>query len=71
MCTADVGVFGSFWWDGLEVPIQDFSTVHKCRNFDDVLDYAVDTMLPRYPWEFENRPRPGDEVRSRERGDEM
>ena len=59
MCSSDVGIFGAYWWDGEPVPVQEFSTEHRCRNFDDVLDYALSTQLPKYPWEYKNEPREG------------
>ncbi|KAE9401368.1 hypothetical protein BT96DRAFT_773808, partial [Gymnopus androsaceus JB14] len=40
MCIADVGVITYEWVDGWELPYPDFNTVHQCRNFEKVLDWA-------------------------------
>lgn len=47
MCTADVGVFGQVWVhkDHPE-PFVDFNTEHKCRNFDEIRQWAEDHQLP-------------------------
>lgn len=49
MCSSDVGMFGQRWIqrEGKELnvfPI--FDTVHKCRNFDDILDWAKRNQAP-------------------------
>jgi len=41
MCVADVGVISYDWVSGWEVPFPDFNTWHKCRNFDDILDWTT------------------------------
>ncbi|KAF8812984.1 hypothetical protein BYT27DRAFT_7181937 [Phlegmacium glaucopus] len=41
MCIADVGVISYDWVSGWEVPFPDFNTYHKCRNFDDILDWIT------------------------------
>lgn len=40
MCDADVGVFNYNWVKGRSRPYPNFNTMHKCRNFDDVLTWA-------------------------------
>ncbi|PGH37038.1 hypothetical protein GX50_00021 [[Emmonsia] crescens] len=39
MCTADIGVFGQWWVEGVG-PFVDFNTVHKCRNFEEIRKWA-------------------------------
>jgi hypothetical protein len=47
MCTVDIGVLGQVWWNK-EKPqaYPDFNTVHKCRNFDGVRQWAEDHQAP-------------------------
>jgi len=40
MCNSDVGVITNEWVDGWDLPYPDFNTVHKCRNYEKVLDWA-------------------------------
>ena len=40
MCDADVGLMPMYWVKKHDHPWPDFSTTHKCRNFDDVLDWV-------------------------------
>jgi len=49
MCTADVGLVTYEWVEGFSEPYPDFSTWHKCRNFDKVLDwnYAHGVHIPK------------------------
>ncbi|KAG4439094.1 hypothetical protein IFR05_005436 [Cadophora sp. M221] len=47
MCTADVGVLGQVWWNKDEpVAYPDFNTRHKCRNFDDIRQWAFEHQAP-------------------------
>ena len=64
MCTADYGVLGQ-WWVKDVGPFVDFNTKHKCKNFDDIREWAKrhqvnedeirikfregDTVLPSIP----------------------
>ncbi|OJD11651.1 hypothetical protein AJ78_07621 [Emergomyces pasteurianus Ep9510] len=59
MCTADVGVFGQWWVDGVG-PFVDFNTVHKCRNFDDIRKWAEKHQSSRET--DKPRKRPGDVI---------
>ncbi|KAF9554912.1 hypothetical protein CPC08DRAFT_712486 [Agrocybe pediades] len=40
MCNADVGIISYDWIAGYELPFPDFNTYHKCRNFDNILEWA-------------------------------
>lgn len=47
MCQIDIAVFGQVWTqgrDGLE-PFTDFHTDHKCRNFEDVRQWAEERQI--------------------------
>ena len=69
MCTADVGIFGYYWWKGQDIPLQDFETVHRCRNFNDILDWGIEHQMEGLPWDFSNEPQPGDVVKDPAKGD--
>lgn len=45
-CDADVGVVTYNWVEGKPNPIPNFNTVHKCRNFDAVKDWAHEKQIP-------------------------
>ena len=40
MCQSDIGVFPFKNYDGFEGHWPDFSTLHVCRNFDAIRDWA-------------------------------
>ena len=40
MCDADVGLMPMYWVQNHDHPWPDFSTTHKCRNFDAILDWV-------------------------------
>ena len=43
MCTADTGLFGQMWANTTAMrTFADFSTHHKCKNFDLVRDWAIE-----------------------------
>ncbi|MCJ1235720.1 hypothetical protein MMC14_003691 [Varicellaria rhodocarpa] len=44
MCDADTGVILYNWVKGYPSPYPNFNTRHKCRNFDDVLQWAVENQ---------------------------
>jgi hypothetical protein len=47
MCTVDVGVLGRVWYNkDNPTAFPDFNTVHKCRNFEDVRDWALKHQMP-------------------------
>jgi hypothetical protein len=39
MCTADIGLLGLFWIEGKGAFV-DFNIKHKCKNFDDIRQWA-------------------------------
>lgn len=39
MCNADVGLITFDWVAGFDVPFPNFSTLHKCRNVDEVYEW--------------------------------
>ncbi|KAI3401067.1 hypothetical protein diail_778 [Diaporthe ilicicola] len=47
MCQADVGIVPFYWVKG-QGPSEDFSTTHKCRNFDKIVQWAEDHAEPGY-----------------------
>ncbi|KAF2114793.1 hypothetical protein BDV96DRAFT_660120 [Lophiotrema nucula] len=66
MCTVDVGVLGQVWYQPPSKPPQafvDFNTVHKCRNFDAIRDWAEKHQLPdEPPPDFLEQPKEGDRI---------
>ncbi|GCB21438.1 naringenin,2-oxoglutarate 3-dioxygenase [Aspergillus awamori] len=67
MCTVDVGVLGQVWVhpDHPE-PFVDFNTEHKCRNFEEIRDWAQRNQLPEtVPNDFLQPPKIGDRVFNR------
>lgn len=47
MCTADVGVSCQVCWNREEpVAYPDFNTRHKCRNFEDIRQWAFEHQAP-------------------------
>lgn len=66
MCTVDVGVLGQVWYQPPEAPLQafvDFNTIHKCRNFDAIRQWAEDHQLPEVtPADYLEPPQAGDRI---------
>lgn len=46
MCDADVGVITYSWIKGHYIPHPNFNVQHKCRNFDTVLNWAIEHQAP-------------------------
>ncbi|KAK7954090.1 hypothetical protein PG996_014976 [Apiospora saccharicola] len=48
MCNPDTGVLGQVWYGHPEGPqaFPDFQSRHKCKNFDDIRDWAVALQAP-------------------------
>lgn len=66
MCNIDIGVLGQVWYqppDSEIEPFVDFNTVHTCRNFDAVRDWAEQHQLPtEVPDDFLEGPKEGDRI---------
>ncbi|KAJ4987024.1 tat pathway signal sequence [Stagonosporopsis vannaccii] len=68
MCTVDIGVLGQVWYQPSEKPAQafvDFNTMHTCRNFETIRDWAKEHQLPNAkdtPGDFLEPPRAGDRI---------
>lgn len=68
MCVMDVGVLGQVWYQPPGKPLQafvDFNTVHTCRNFDAIRDWAEKHQLPDVedtPADFLVLPKEGDRI---------
>ena len=45
-CTADVSVLRYNWMRGVDIPIPTARNPRKCRNFDDVMDWAMEHQAP-------------------------
>jgi len=45
MCTGDVGLITFDWVEGRDIPYPDFNTVHKCRDFDSLLEWNHDNVV--------------------------
>ncbi|PTU18998.1 hypothetical protein P175DRAFT_0442924 [Aspergillus ochraceoroseus IBT 24754] len=64
MCTIDIGVLGQVWLHP-ENPsaFVDFNTEHRCRNFEDIREWAEKNQLPEHaPSDFLQPPGEGDRV---------
>lgn len=49
MCTVDTGVLGQVWWNtSAPKPFVDFNTVHQCKNFDAIRQFAEKRQLPEH-----------------------
>ena len=47
MCTVDIGVLGQVWWNkDTPTAFPDFNTQHKCRNFDQIRQWAEEHQAP-------------------------
>lgn len=42
MCDADVSILTYAWVEGEKTPQPNLNVEHKCRNFDDVLEWALE-----------------------------
>ncbi|KAJ4408288.1 hypothetical protein N0V91_003292 [Didymella pomorum] len=66
MCNVDIGVLGQVWYQPPNSPIEpfvDFNTVHTCRNFDAVRDWAEKHQLPKdTPDDYLEGPKEGDRI---------
>lgn len=66
MCNVDIGVLGQVWYQPPEADIEpfvDFNTVHTCRNFEVVRDWAEKHQLPtETPDDFLEGPKEGDRI---------
>ena len=40
MCQPDSGLYVSYWIENRTLPMPDFNTMHRCKNFDAMLDWA-------------------------------
>lgn len=51
MCVPDVGVLGQMWYKTAEMeqpmPFVDFSTEHRCRDFEAVRQWAEERQIPK------------------------
>ncbi|KAL5594743.1 hypothetical protein BROUX41_001657 [Berkeleyomyces rouxiae] len=55
MCNADTGILGQVWYNQSHPkPFPDFNTLHKCKNFDDISDWAVGLQMDK------SKPNPPD-----------
>ena len=45
MCDADVGLIPMYWVKRHDHPYPDFSTYHKCRDFEAVKDWAQENQV--------------------------
>lgn len=64
MCTIDVGVFGQVWlYPDAPEPFVDFNTQHRCRNFEQIREWAEKHQLPEHPpSDFLEPPQLGDRI---------
>lgn len=68
MCVVDVAVLGQVWYQPPGKALQafvDFNTVHTCRNFDAIREWAEKHQLPNQgdtPSDFLALPKAGDRI---------
>ncbi|KAH6633277.1 hypothetical protein C7974DRAFT_375382 [Boeremia exigua] len=66
MCNVDIGVLGQVWYQppNSEIePFVDFNTVHTCRNFEAVRDWAEKRQLPTETADdYLEEPKEGDRI---------
>jgi hypothetical protein len=57
MCNVDTGVLGQRWVDEEEpFGFPDFQTTHKCKNYDDVRNWAEKLQVSSIPWSIVTAP---------------
>ncbi|KAG2148196.1 uncharacterized protein EDB93DRAFT_1226238 [Suillus bovinus] len=64
MCNSDVGIITWYWVEGYSVPSPNFNTLHRCRNFEKIVDWSAEHAIhidesdvPRFP-DTVDLPRP-------------
>jgi len=64
MCQPDTGVLGQVWWNPeFPTPFVDFNTMHKCKNFDAIRQWAEERQIPaQVANDFLQPPKKGDTV---------
>jgi len=64
MCTVDTGLLGQVWWDRSHPKaFVDFNTVHKCKNFDAIRQWAEERQISEtVPNDFLKPPQVGDTI---------
>lgn len=64
MCTLDVGVFGQVWlYPENPEPFVDFNTQHRCRNFEQIRQWAEKHQLPmKVPSDYLQPPKEEDRI---------
>jgi hypothetical protein len=60
MCHADTGVQLHRWVKDNPTPIPNSNTWHKCKNFDNILQWTKDKQLPK--WEGHLEILPGSKI---------
>ncbi|KAL8756448.1 MAG: hypothetical protein Q9199_002930 [Rusavskia elegans] len=48
ICDADVGVITYNWVAVRDAPWPNFNTVHKCRNFDGIVEWSKKNNAPSF-----------------------
>ncbi|KAJ5137880.1 hypothetical protein N7526_004113 [Penicillium atrosanguineum] len=64
MCTVDTGVVGQVWiYPENPKPFVNFNTRQRCKNFDEIREWAEQHQLPEnLPADFLQPPAPGDHI---------
>ena len=58
-CTADVSVITYKWTRGADRPIPTVQNARKCRNYDDVMSWALKHQAPAPPGGMVTKPTDG------------
>lgn len=48
MCNADTGLQLHHWVKGNPTPIPNSNTWHKCKNFDNILEWTHEMQIPEW-----------------------
>ena len=62
MCHSDVGVIAHRWVKNYPNPYPDFNVMHKCRDFDEVLQWGYDHELDNVPDGHRWKPQAGEKI---------
>ncbi|KAE8441798.1 hypothetical protein EG329_004311 [Mollisiaceae sp. DMI_Dod_QoI] len=62
MCTADVGLVSFVWVEGQPGPVADFSTKHRCKDFEAIKQWTKEKQADKQQVSINAERRPGDRL---------
>lgn len=60
MCTADIGLVSFVWVEGQPGAVADFSTKHRCKDFDAIKEWTKEKQAGGQQARIKAERRPGD-----------